>query len=69
MRKRSAIRGVRTTVRRKKPVVEKPRPDSDWGWAVEDRLGRLEDAQKWTQRLIVSGIAVGVIEAIMRGVR
>lgn len=69
MRKRSETPGARGQTRRARPVVEKPRPDSDWGWAVEDRLARLEDASKWTQRLIMGGIALGVIERLMGGVR
>ncbi len=58
---------VRGTGRRKRRVVEKPQPESEWGWAVEDRLARLEDGQKWVLRLMVGGIMAGFIEALVRG--
>ena len=59
---------LRETLRQRRRRIDKPRPDSDWGWAVEDRLARLEDGQKWILRLMVGGIVALVMETVIRGV-
>ena len=59
---------LRETLRRRRRRPERPSPDSDWGWAVEDRLARLEDGQKWLLRLMVGGIVALVIETAVRGI-
>lgn len=61
-------RRLRETLRRRRRAAARPQPDSDWGWAVEDRLARVEDGQKWILRLMVGGIVVMLIEAALRGV-
>jgi hypothetical protein len=58
---------LRATLRKRRRVGEKPRPNTDWGWAVEDRLARLEDGQKWVLRLMIGGIIAGMVEALLRG--
>lgn len=65
---RSGEQRLRETLRKRRRRTERPSPDSDWGWAVEDRLARLEDGQKWLLRLMVGGIVALVIETVIRGV-
>lgn len=51
---------------RQRPPVPRPQPDSEWGWAVEDRLARLEDQQRWLMRLVAGTLVVAVIQLALK---
>lgn len=60
-------RAVRRAYRaRKRAPVPRPQPDSDWGWAVEDRLARLEDQQRWLMGLVVGTLLVALVQLALK---
>jgi hypothetical protein len=47
---------------KRRPAVPRPEPESAWGWAVEDRLGRLEEQQRWVIRLVAGTLLAAVVQ-------
>ncbi|MFW6136370.1 MAG: hypothetical protein ACOC7N_06075 [Chloroflexota bacterium] len=44
-----------------------PRPyDNDWGWWVEARLERLENAQLWLIRIAAGALAAEIIRILLQ---
>lgn len=64
-RLRRALRRLASR-RGKRPPVPRPQPDSEWGWAVEDRLARLEEQQKWLMRLVAGTLVVAVAQLALK---
>ncbi len=64
-RLRRALRRLAAPHRRR-PPVPRPQPDSEWGWAVEDRLARLEEQQRWLMRLVAGTLVVAVAQLALK---
>lgn len=60
---RAALRRFR---RNGRGGVPRPQPESEWGWAVEDRLARLEDQQRWLMRLMAGTLVVALVQVVLR---
>lgn len=61
---RASIR--RLLGRRRRAPVQRPQPDSEWGWAVEDRLMRLEDQQRWLMRLMLGTFVIALVQLLLK---
>ena len=46
--------------------VSRPEPDTAWGWAVEDRLGRLEAQQRWLLYLMAGTLLTALLQLVLR---
>ncbi len=46
--------------------MPRPQPDSEWGWAVEDRLARLEEQQRWLMRLVAGTLVVALVQLALK---
>ncbi|MER3544232.1 MAG: hypothetical protein C4311_06395 [Chloroflexota bacterium] len=64
-RLRRALRRLASRQRRR-PPVPRPQPDSEWGWAVEDRLARLEEQQRWLMRLVAGTLVVALVQLALK---
>lgn len=64
-RLRQALRRLASR-RGRRPSVPRPQPDSEWGWAVEDRLARLEEQQRWLMRLVAGTLVVAVAQLALK---
>jgi hypothetical protein len=61
---RASIRRLRAS--RKRAPVPRPQPDSEWGWAVEDRLMHLEEQQRWLLRLMLGTFVVALVQLLLK---
>jgi hypothetical protein len=51
--------------RRRSPRRDRPRPyDENWGWWMEDRLGRVETQIKWLVGLAATTLATEVLRVL-----